>query len=181
MLCGFGLDLAGCADVWKPCHMDEEYILASHLIAELPQRFKEGLRLDVAHCPTNFNDDHIRFRLFCNSSHPALDLVCDMWDYLNRPTEEITAAFLADDLRVHLPAGEVAGAAEANVDETFVVAQIKVRFCAVIEHIDLSMLVGTHRPRINIYIWIQFLNGDLEPAFLEQKPSGRGGHTFAHR
>src|SRR3989304_2023483 len=115
MLGRLGLDLARRADVWKPRHVDEEHIFPSHFIAELSQHFKEGLRLNITDRPSPFNDAHIGAGLLADGCDPPLDLVCDVRDDLDRPAEEIAAAFLADDLRIHLPAGEVARAAEAGV------------------------------------------------------------------
>src|SRR5262245_60540735 len=144
MLCWFGLDLAGRADIGQPGHMDEEHVLAADFIAELPQGFKEWLRLDIADCPADLNDHHVCASLFCDSRDSTLDLVCDVRDHLNRPTEEITAAFLANDFCINLSTCKVAGTAQADVNESFVVTQIEVRFCAVIQNVNLSMLVWAH-------------------------------------
>src|SRR5690242_1357551 len=108
MLGRLGLDLTGRTDIRQPGYMDKEYILATHLIAKLPQRFQERLRLDVADRPPDLHNDNIRLRLFGNSRHPAFDLVCDVGNHLNRPAQEISPSFLADNFRVDLPAGEVA-------------------------------------------------------------------------
>ncbi len=162
VLGGLGLDLAGRADVGQPGHVDEKHILAPDLVAQLAQRFQEWLGLDVAHRPADLHDDHIRLGLLANPGHAALDLVGDVRDHLDGPAQEIAAALLADDLGIHLSAGEVAEAAEADVDETFVVTQVQVGFGAVIQHVDFSMLVGTHRPGIHIDVRVQFLDGHLE-------------------
>jgi hypothetical protein len=103
-----------------------------------------------------------------------------MWDYLDSPAEKIAAAFLADDIRVHLSAGEVAGAAQADVNESFVVTQIKIRFCAVIQNINFAMLIWTHCARVNVDIRVQLLHGNFEAAFLKQESRCRGRHAFAH-
>src|SRR5678816_2983039 len=97
MLCGLGLDFAGRADVGQPGHMDEKYVLTTDLVAKLPQGLEERLRLDVANCPTDLNDHHICFRLFSDASHSTLDLVRDVRDDLDRPTQEIPSTFLAND------------------------------------------------------------------------------------
>src|SRR5215211_5634620 len=114
MLRGLGLDLASGPNIGQPGHMDEKYVLASDFIPKLPQCFKERLGLDVAHRSPDLNDHDVCLRLLGNSSDPALDLVGDMSYHLDRPTEEITTAFLANDLRVDLPACEVASLAQAD-------------------------------------------------------------------
>src|SRR6185503_8299551 len=97
-----------------------------------------------------------------------------------RPAEKIAAALLADDLGIDLSAGEVAGTAQADVNESFVVTQIQIRFCAVIQYVDLAMLIRTHRARIHVDVRIQFLDGNFKTAFPEQESRCRGGDTFAH-
>src|SRR5689334_348853 len=109
MLCGLGLDLACRTNIRQPRHMDEEHVLASHLIAELSQRFEKRLRLDVSHRPADFNDHHVCLSLFGDACHTTFDLVCNMRNDLNCPTQKITAPFLADDLSIDLSAGEIAG------------------------------------------------------------------------
>src|SRR5215212_9208425 len=181
MLRGLGLDLAGRPNIRQPGHMDEKYVLTTHLIAELPQRFKERLRLDVAHRSPNLNDHHVPLRLFGNSGDPALDLVGDMRDHLDRPTEEITTAFLANDLRVDLPAGEVASLAQADVNESFVMTQVQVRLCTVVQNVNFSMLVWTHCAWVHIDIRIQLLHRHFESTLLQKEPGCRSRHTLAHR
>src|SRR5512143_1613819 len=98
--------------------MDKKYVLASNFIAHLSQRFQKRLRFNVTNGATNLYDHNICACLFRNSCHPALDLIRDMGNHLNRPAEEIAAAFLADDFRVHLSAGEVAGTAKADINKS---------------------------------------------------------------
>ncbi len=147
MLRGFRFQFAGRADVRKPRHVDEEHVLAPDLVAELAQRLQERLRLDVAHRAADFHQDDFRARLLCHQPDAALDLIGDVRNHLDRPAQEVPAPLLLDDFRVHLPAGEIADAAQADVNEAFVVAQVQVRFRAVVQHVDFAVLVGRHRPR----------------------------------
>src|SRR5215207_2691676 len=181
MLRRFGLELACCADIRQPRHMDKEYVLAPHLIAKLPQRFEEGLRLNIPNRTPDLHNDHVGARLLGDPCYPALDLVCNMRDHLDRPTEKIAAAFLADDVRVDLSAGEIARLAQTDIDEPLVVTEVEVCFSAVIEDIHLSVLVWTHCARVNIDVRVELLHGHFEPALL-QKESGCGGsYPFADR
>jgi len=61
------------------------------------------------------------------------------------------------------------------------VAQIEVRFRAVIQNVDLAVLVRRHRARVDVDIRVQLLHRDLEAAFLEEQPHRRGGYTLANR
>src|SRR5215211_3977130 len=101
--------------------MDKEHVLSPHFIAELPERFQKWLRLNIPNGATDLHDDHVRARLLGDACHPSLDLVRDVGDHLDCAAEKITAAFLADDLGVDLYAGEIARAAQADVDEQLIV------------------------------------------------------------
>ena len=122
-------------------------VLAPHLVAKLAQGFHKGLRLDVADRAADFKDDHLRPGLFANQPDTAFDFVGDMRDDLDRAAQVIAVAFLADDLGIYLPGGEVAETAQADVHETFVVAQIQVCFGAIIEDVHFAMLVRRHCAR----------------------------------
>ena len=71
---------------------------------------QETAELDIANRAADFDQYHFCAGFFRHQPDPAFDLVCDVWDHLNRPAQEIAAAFLADDLGVNLSAGEVADA-----------------------------------------------------------------------
>ena len=141
MLRGFGLDLTRRADDWQPGDMHEQTIFTPHFIAELTQRLEERLRFDVSHGAANFEDDDFCAGFFLHESDAAFDLIRDVRNDLNGPAEIIATAFLRDNLRIDLPRCEVADPAQADVDEAFVVTQIKVCFGAVIKDIYLAMLI----------------------------------------
>ncbi len=181
VLGGLGLHFARRADGRQPGDMHEQAVLASHLVAELAQRFEERLRLDVADRAADLQDDDLRARLLGGQPDPTLDLVGDVGDDLDGAAQVVAAPLLRDDLGVDLPSGEVADPPEADVDEAFVVAQVQVGLGAVIQHVDLAVLVGTHRARVHVDVRIQLLHGHLETAFLEQQAGRRGRHALADR
>ena len=104
-----------------------------------------------------------------------------MGNDLDRAAQVIAVAFPADHLGVHLAGGHIAIAVQANIDETFVMPQVQVGFCAIIQDVDLTMLIGRHRPGIDIDIRVEFLNGDFYTALFEQPPDGSSGDAFADR
>ena len=60
-------------------------------------------------------------------------------------------------------------------------AQVEIRFRAIVQHINFPVLVRAHRPRIDVDVGIQFLDRNLVAPLLEQ-PAQRGrGHPFADR
>ena len=181
MLCGLGLHFTGRADRGKPGDVHEQTILASDFVSQLTQGLKIWLGLNVAHGPAHFHNDDLCAGFFRNQSHAALDLIGDVGDHLDRPTEIISAAFVGNDLGIHLTGGKVAHPAEAVVDEPLIMTKIEVRFRAIIEHIHLAMLIWRHGSRIDVDVGIQFLHGHLEAALLEQQPQGGRRHAFSDR
>ncbi len=139
----------------------------------MAQGLEEWLGLDVADRPADLHEDDLGPGLLCDQPDAALDLVGDVRDHLDRAAEEIAAPLLLDDLGIDLPAGEVADAAEADVNEAFIVTQIQVGFSAVIQHEDFAMLVGAHRAGIDVDVRIQLLHRHLETAFLEGQAEWR--------
>ena len=68
-----------------------------------------------------------------------------------------------------------------NAGEALVMAEIEVGLRAVVGHIDLAMLIGRHRPRIDVEIGIELPDADLVAARLEERPEGGREKTFAKR
>ena len=76
-----------------------------------------------------------------------LDLVGDVRDDLHGLAQVLAAALLLDDRQVDLAGGVVAVAGQRGVGEPLVVAQVEVGLGAVVEHVDLAVLVGAHGAR----------------------------------
>ena len=58
-------------------------------------------------------------------------------------------------------------------------AEVEVRFGAIVEHIHFAVLEGAHRARIHVEVRIEFLQGDFQAAHLEQRPEGSRREAFA--
>ena len=82
---------------------------------------------------------------------------------------------------VNLAAGEVVHARELDVGEPLVMAEIEVGFRAVVEHIDLAVLVGVHRAGVHVEIRVELLQHDLEAAVFEQRAERGGRQALAQR
>ena len=70
-----------------------------------------------------------------------------MRDDLDRLAQVVAVPLLLDDRQVDLAGGVVAVAGERGVGEALVVAQVEVGLGAVVEDVDLAVLVGAHRAR----------------------------------
>src|SRR3546814_5260924 len=60
-------------------------------------------------------------------------------------------------------------------------AQVEVGLRPVVGHIDLAMLIGRHRARIDIQIGIELPDTDAVAARLQQSREASRHHTFAKR
>jgi hypothetical protein len=110
-----------------------------------------------------------------------LDFVGDVRDHLHGLAEELAAAFLIDDRQVDLAGGVVRIARQRRIREPLVVPQIEVGLAAVVEHVDFAMLVGAHRPRVDVDVRIELLHPHLQAATLEQHADRGAGEPFAQR
>ncbi len=79
--------------------MHEKDVVATEFVAKLPRRFEKRLRLDVTDGAADLGDDDIGARFFGGlQSHPALDLVGDVRDDLNRVAQILAAALALNHL-----------------------------------------------------------------------------------
>src|SRR6185436_620528 len=90
-------------------------------------------------------------------------------------------AFLIENGLINLAAGEIVDASQIRVGKAFVMAEVEIGLCAVIEDINLAVLIRAHRARIDVKVGIEFLESDFEAAILEQRPERGGGESFAQR
>src|SRR5205085_11390646 len=152
-------------------------VATAGLEAELPDRFQERQRLDVADRPADLDDDHVHS--LADFANALLDLVGDVRDDLHRLAEVVAAPLFLDDLEVDAAGGEVALARGAHGGEALVVAEVEVRLGTVIGDEDLAVLERRHRPRIDVDVRVELLQRDLEAARLEQSADGGGGDALA--
>ena len=110
---------------------------------------------------------------------PALDLVGDMRDDLDGAAQEIAAPLLVDDRAVHLAGGHVVELRQVHVDEALVVAEVEVGLRAVVEHVNLAVLIGRHGARIHVEVGVELLNGRPQAAAFEQRAEGCCGDALA--
>ena len=179
VLGGLGFVLVAAAQEGDQRHMDEERVLLSLLQADLPGGLQKGLALDIAGRAADLGDDHVGLRRLSDAIDEVLDLLRDVRDDLHRLAEVLAAPLLVEHVPVHLAGGEVGIAVEVLVDEALIVAEIQVSLTAVLGHIDLAVLVGTHGPGVDVDVGVELLRGDLEAAALEQPPERGRRDPFA--
>ena len=89
-----------------------------------------------------------------------LDFVRDVRNDLDGFAEKLAATFFLNDLEINLTGGVVRLPCQRSVRKSLVVAQIQIRFAAVVQHIDFAMLVGAHGSRIDVDVRIELLHPD---------------------
>ena len=100
---------------------------------------------------------------------------------LHRAAEIFSAPFALNDHRINATGRYAVGLARDNAGVAFVMAEIEIGLGAVVGDIDLAMLIGTHRPRIDIEIRVELAQTDFESARLQQCAERRCGETLTER
>ncbi len=173
-----GLGLAGRLEVGDQRQVDVQAVVLADVEGELADRFEERQALDVADGAADLGDDHVHV-VGGQLADGGLDLVGDVRDDLDGVAEVVAAALLLDDRLVDLAGGVVAVAAERGVGEAFVMAEVEVGFGAVVEDVDLAVLVGAHRAGIDVDVGVELLQADAQAAMLQQHADGGGGQPLA--
>ena len=93
----------------------------------------------------------------------------------------IAVPFLLDDPGIHLTGGEIVQARERRVREPFVVAEVEVGLRAVVGHVHLAVLEGTHRAGVDVQVRIELCERHFEPAILQQRAERCRRQPFTER
>ena len=173
-----GLGLAGRLEIRDQRQVDVEAVVLADVEGELADRFEERQPFDVADGAADLGDDHVHV-VGGQLADGRLDLVGDVRDDLHGLAEVVAVAFLLDDRLVDLAGGEVAVAAQRGVGEAFVVAEVEVGFGAVVEDVDLAVLVGAHGAGIDVDVGVELLQADAQAAMFQQHADGGAGEPFA--
>ena len=174
-----GLELAGGRDPRHQRGVDADRIVAAEVVPELADRFDERQALDVADGPADLADDEVD--VVGVGEREFLDRVGDVRDDLDGRAEIVAAPFLGDDVAVDAAGGDIVRLARRNAGEALVMAEVEVGLGAVVGHVDFAVLIGRHRPRIDVQIGIELADADLVAARLEKRPEGRREKTFSKR
>ena len=179
VLGGLGFVLPAGLQIGHQRDVDVQRVLPAGLQTDLTDCLDEGLALDIADRAADLGDDHVRAGFLPDPVDEALDLVRDVGDGLDRGAQIAALTFLPDHIRVDLAGGQVGIPVQILVDEALVVAQIQIRFRAVLGHVNLPVLIGAHGSRIRIDVRIQLLGRDPDAARLQQPPEGRCRNALA--
>jgi hypothetical protein len=90
-------------------------------------------------------------------------------NHLDRSAEIVSAPLLGDYAGIDAAGRDVVGLARRHAGEALVMAQVEVGLRPVVGDVDLAVLVGTHRPRVDVQIRVELAQAHLETARLEQR------------
>ena len=155
-------------------------VVATDVVAELPDGLEERQDLDVADRAADLGDDDVDV-VGGQAGDAFLDLVGDVRDHLHGLAEEVAAALLGDDGLVDRAGGGVGVALEVLVDEALVVAEVEVGLAPVVGDEHLAVLERVHRARVDVDVRVELLHRDPEAPGLEEPPERGGREALAQR
>src|SRR5687768_444500 len=117
--------------------MDVDRVLAADVEPELPDRLEERHALDVADGAADLDQHDVD--VAPGHADGVFDLVGDVRNDLDGPSEVIAAPLLLNDRQIDLAGGPVAVARRHHAGEPLVMAQIEIRLGTVVSDIDLAM------------------------------------------
>src|SRR3954464_141209 len=181
VLGGLRLHLVRRGDVGDEREVDVDRVLASDLVLHLPDGLEEGQALDVADGAAHLDDDEVV--AFRRIQDEPLDLVGDVGNHLHGLAQVFAVPLLVDDVLVDAAGRRVVVARHLRGAEALVMPEVEVRLAAVVGDVDLAVLEGAQRSRVDVDVRIELQVGDLEPAVLEERPErgareplSEGGH-----
>src|SRR5262249_51372136 len=142
-------------------------------------RLEERQTLDIANRAANLDQDKID--AFISAQNKLFDRIGDMRDDLDRCAEVIAPAFSGDDLLIDPSRRNIVLAHRRPPREALVMTEIEIGLCAVLGYKNFAVLIGTHRPGIDIEIRIELAQPDTVAARLQQRPERRRREPLAKR
>jgi len=169
------------AEIGHEREMDEHATPAPDVHRELADRLQERQRLDVAHRAADLRDHDVDVLALRDELDAVLDLVRDVRDDLHGAAEVVASALLADDRVVDRAGRHVRAARRVRVREALIVAEVQVRLGPVLCHEHLPVLERRHRPRVDVDVGVELLEGNPEAARHQEAADRGGGDALAER
>jgi hypothetical protein len=132
---------------------------------------------EVSNGSSDFSDNYISV-IGSNTTDPALDFVGDMRNYLNSLSQVITASLSGQNGLINRSCSCIRTTSEILVNETLVVAKVKVSLATIVCHKHFTVLKRVHRARVNVDVRVKFLHCDAQAAHLQQTTKRRSSETL---
>ena len=152
-------------------------IVTASLVTELTNCLKERENFNVSDGSSDFSNDHISV-VCSNTTDSALDLICDVRNYLNCLSQVITATFSGQNSLINGPCRCIRATCEILVNETLVVTKVEVGLATIICYEHFTVFKRVHRARVNVDVRVKFLHCDAQAAHLQQTTKRRSSETL---
>ena len=172
-----GLQFPRRRDVGHQRQVDEDGVAARQVVGELADRLEERQGLDVADRAADLAEHEVVVLVAVEDE--LLDRVGDVRDHLHGGAEIVAAPLLGDDVLVDAPGGDVVHPVRRAPGEALVVAEVEVGLGAVVGDEDLAVLIGAHRPRIDVEVGVELPQPHPVAARLEERAERRRSDAFA--
>ena len=153
--------------------MNKHHVLFALLLRHLTNGLQERLRFNIAHGAADFANHHVGVCLG-HGINAALDFIGHVRNNLNGCTQIIAPALPVQNFPDHSAGADAGLAGQAHIGETLVVAQIQIRFRAVIGDEHFAVLIRAHGAGVHVIIGIELLVDYVQSALLQQ-PAQRCG------
>ena len=135
---------------------------------QLANAFDERQRFDIAYCSTDFRDHKVKLVLRSQQLHISLDLVGDMRNNLHSLAQIIALAFLIYHTLINTTCRNIVRACSRNIQKTFIMSQVQVRFMSVYGYITFTVLIRVQCTRIDINVGVKLLDSNLVTSRLKE-------------
>jgi len=177
MLGRLGLELACRSDERHQGEMQISDTFPAKLETKLADRFQKRQPLDVADRTADLAEHDIDIIDVLQDA--LFDHIGDMRHHLHRAAEIIAMAFFGEHPGIDLAGGYAIRTPRRHTGEALIMAEVEIGLSTIIGNVDFTMLIGAHRPRIDIEIGIEFAQADRIAARLKQRADGCGCEAFA--
>jgi len=176
VLGGFGLDLSGGFNIGHQGEMDEQGVFPPQIAANLANGLDKGQPFDIADGPADFDDRNVDHAV--ELENRPFDFIGNVGDYLNGATQIFTPPFFHDHGVVDAPGGVVVDLCHHRIGVTFVVAHVQIGFRSIVGDEDFPVLEGVHGAGVDIYIRVEFLEGNGQAAAFKKSAERSGCKAF---
>jgi hypothetical protein len=139
--------------------MDITDVVTTGILAVLADRLQERQDLNVTDGAAHLGNHHIHI-VGGQTSDPPFDLVGDMGNHLHRLAKIVAAPLRSENRLINRTGRRIGVPGQIFVDETLVMAEIKVCLATVIGDEHLTVLKGVHGPWIHVDVGIELLESD---------------------
>ena len=128
---------------------------------QLPDGFHEWSALNVANGATNFRDDKVVMVFLAEHFYVSFYLVRDVRHHLYGFAEIVSTTLLVYYRFVYPARSQRVCLGGLDAGKTFIVPQIQVSLHAVHSDIAFAVLVWVEGARVNVDVWVKFLDSNV--------------------